>query len=53
MISTPLKNMDFYLKSILKIGKKLKNVKTKVGPLNKKPNFLKILTLSSINYYKN
>ncbi len=42
MISIPLKNMDFYLKSILKVGKKIKNVKTKIGSMNKEPSFLKI-----------
>ncbi len=42
MISIPLKNMDFYFKSILKIGKKLKNSKKKIGPINREPGFLKI-----------
>tara|TARA_Y100000992_G_C21264887_1_gene493459 strand:+ start:162 stop:815 length:654 start_codon:yes stop_codon:yes gene_type:complete len=42
MIAIPLKNMDFYLKSISKIGKKIKKIKTKIGPMNKEPSFLKI-----------
>ncbi len=44
MISIPLKNMNFYLKSIFKIGKKIKKVKTKIGPLNREPSFLKIIS---------
>lgn len=42
MISIPLKNKDFYFKSVKKIKKKIKRSKIQIGPLNKEPSFFKI-----------
>ena len=43
LIALPLKNKDFYFKSMLKIFKNNnKNKKNSIGPLNKEPSFVKI-----------
>lgn len=44
LIALPLKHKDFYINSIFKINKKIKNKKIKnIQSLNKEPSFLKIL----------